>query len=403
MTVDAESEQVTNGIINWPVRTGIFLVVVSWFIYLLYDNILGVYNRHTTLPLAQEDIPASIGIGFAVAASAAAILTLMFFLVKRDLTKPETTMAIRIILFLEALYFILGFLPAVWVEGIPGSFHFSISKLFEVGIPSLVDAVAIPIVLSLLILSLNPNKPANRPIKWGLIAGTVYLFAFWVSNAGNWIGEVITKGLGYITDYPVNMLSFILTTVGLFLLTAYIANLTWKTTKLGQLYSVSLRKIGIILTALGLYLTFILLLWFIFGSVGGWGSWYAWFLGHGYLDLWGLTLPFVGLPLLFFPNAYDRANTSLSSQNTIGPLKRSQLNLLLYVTEALGILFYAILSAAYYIVIPSTKVLIGEPIFKVPITILGLIYLIDVVTIAVSSFLIREGCKFNGLNRKLKS
>ena len=209
MTIDGENEPESSGRIDWPFRTGIFLVAVSWFVYVLYDNILGVFNRHTTLPLVQEDIPASIGIGFAVGASATAILTLLFFLLKRDLSKPETTMAVRIILFLESLYFVLGFLPAVWVEGFPGSNHFKIQKLFEVGFPSLVDALAIPFVLGMLILTLNTNKPPNRTIKWGLIAGTVYLFAFWVSNAGNWIGEVIVKGLSYITAYPVNMLSFL--------------------------------------------------------------------------------------------------------------------------------------------------------------------------------------------------
>jgi hypothetical protein len=39
-------------------------------------------------------------------------------------------------------------------------------------------------------------------------------------------------------------------------------------------------------------------MWVFFGSVGGWGAWYQWFLGHN-LDLWVLSLPLVGVPLLF--------------------------------------------------------------------------------------------------------
>ena len=186
-------EQDASGKIDWPLRSGIFLVAVAWFVYFLYDNILGVFNRHTTQPIVREDIPAAIGLGFAVAASAATVLTLLFYLAKRDLSKPEITMAVRLILFSEAMYFVLGFLPSVFVEGIPGSYHFTIPRLFEVGLPSIVDAVAIPAVLAKLFLTLNPSKPAKETVKWGLITGTVYLFAFWTSNAGNWIGTVIAR------------------------------------------------------------------------------------------------------------------------------------------------------------------------------------------------------------------
>jgi hypothetical protein len=38
-------------------------------------------------------------------------------------------------------------------------------------------------------------------------------------------------------------------------------------------------------------------MWIFFGSVGGWGACYQWFLGHN-LDLWVLCLPLVGVPLL---------------------------------------------------------------------------------------------------------
>jgi len=364
--------------IDWPLRSGIFLVVTSWFVYVLYEDILGIYNRHTTVPLVREDIAATVGLGFVVAASAIAVLIMLYYVSKKDLTKPELTMAARIVLFAVGAYFVLAFLPAVFVEGLPGGFHFTLAKLFQVTLPCIVDGIAIPVVLALLFLTLRPNGPAKETIKWSLTAGAVYLFAFWVNNAGNWIGAVITKGADYIINYPINMFSFLLTTVGLLLLSLYTIFFVWKTVGKETLSGPDLRRVGLILTATGMYLTFTLLLWFIFGSVGGWGSWYAWLLGHGYLDLWGLTIPLIGLPLLFYQNSISQGWA-----NSPQPQRMRPLNILLYVTEGLGVAFYAVFSAAYYIPIPSTKVLIGEPVFKIPITVLGLVYFIVTVLIVV--------------------
>jgi hypothetical protein len=52
-------------------------------------------------------------------------------------------------------------------------------------------------------------------------------------------------------------------------------------------------------------------LWLIFGSVGGWGIWYAWMLGHN-MDQWLLALPLLGVPLLF----YNRNAIAEEAKNT---------------------------------------------------------------------------------------
>lgn len=364
-TITAGKED-TSYKIGLPLRTGIFLVLLSWFIYVVYELVLGIYNRHTTIPLVREDIAATVGLAFVVVASSIAVLTMLYFLVQRDLSKPELTMAARMVLFAVGVYFVLAFLPSVFVEGIPGGFHFTDVKYFEVTLPCLVNGVVIPTVIAKLFLTLNPYKPPKQIIKWSFILGTVYLFAFWVNNSSYWIGTVINKGTAYITNYPINMLSFLLTTVGLFLLWLYTAYFSKKTIGKEELAHSDVSKIGLILSTTGLYLTFTLLLWFIFGSVGGWSNWYAWLLGHGYLDLWGLTLPFIGLPLLFI----GKRQAQTSSKPT---------DPLIFAVQALGVAFYATLSAAYYIPIPSTKVLIGQPIFKTPITVFGLIYFILII------------------------
>jgi len=371
--------------IDLPLRSGIFLVILSWFVYVLYEDILGIYNRHITVPLVREDIAATVGLGFVVAASAIAVLTMLFFVLRKDLSKPELTMATRIALFGVGIYFVLAFLPAVFVEGIPGTFHFTISKMFQVTIPCIVDGIAIPVVFAKLFLTLNPKTLTKETIKWSLIAGSVYLFAFWVNNAGNWIGAVIIKGAGYIIDYPVNMISFLLTTVGLLLLSLYTMSFSKKSIGKDNLTGADFKKIGLILSATGMYLTFTLLLWFVFGSVGGWGSWYAWLLGHGYLDLWGLTLPLVGLPLLFISSNGEKVASNSEEPKLL--VSKKQLSLLLFICDGLGIIFYGVLSLAYYIPIPSTKVLIGEPIYKSSITIFGLLFFLLVILIIALSIL----------------
>jgi uncharacterized membrane protein len=341
---------------------------------MVYNNLLGIFNRHITGPLEIEDIPAVLGSGLLVGASLIAVIAILFYVLKKDLSKPEAYMTLRMILVFEIGYF-LSFWPSLLVEGFPGGFHFTLVKVAEVTVPLLVESTLLPVVLAKLFFELNPNKPVSNQIKWGLISGTVYLFVFWLNNAGEWIGAIMTKGFAYITQYPINMLSFILTTFGLLLLALYAAYFSKKSfPKLGLSLSDSdLRKAGLIITALGTYLVLIFLLWLYFGSVGGWGNWYAWFLGHGYLDLWGLTLPFVGLTLLFTSSKNEAANKIQKKRYT---LNIKQVNLILFLTQALGMAFYIILSAAYDIPLPSTKILIAEPIFRNLLTISGSLYFI---------------------------
>lgn len=365
---------------DMPFRIGLLLIALSWFTYNLYDFFLGVYNRHTTGRLAYEDIPGSLAIGCVVAASFIIVITVLFFAAKRDLSKPETYMAVRLFLVFEIGYFLLSFWSPIFVEGIPGVAHFTLAKLFQLTIPSAVEATLIPIVLGKLFFEMNPNKPVANQIKWGLIAGFSYIFVFWLSNTGDWIGTVITKGIDYIIQYPVNMLSFIFTTIGLFLLALYTAYFAKKSIPIAALNpsNIDLKKAGLIITALGSYLVFIFLLYLVFGSSGGWSEWYAWFLAHGYLDLWALTLPFIGLCLIFSSTKTKDADKVPKKRYT---LNSKMVNLLLYLTQAFGVGFFIVFSAAYDIPLPSTTVLTGEPIFHNLLLITGGLYFIFILLV----------------------
>jgi len=46
------------------------------------------------------------------------------------------------------------------------------------------------------------------------------------------------------------------------------------------------------------------------------------------------------------------------------------------VVQAIGTIFYAVFSAAYILAIPSINVLSGEPIFKIPMTIFSIFFVV---------------------------
>jgi hypothetical protein len=100
------------------------------------------------------------------------------------------------------------------------------------------------------------------------------------------------------------LLSFLVTSVGLLLLGLYAAYFTKKSMGVDTLEKVNIHTVGIIVTLVGVYFLGHYVMWLFLGSVGGWGTWYAWLLGHN-LDLWAMALPFLGLPLLFIKNALN--------------------------------------------------------------------------------------------------
>lgn len=173
-----------------------------------------------------------------------------------------------------------------------------VRTLLENNLPVTVEATLLPAVLIVLFFKLAPHRAATGGLKWGLISGTVYIFVLWLNNMGNWVAAALVKGTDYLTQFPANMFSFLLTIVGLLLLVIYSAYVTIKVTAKRNPLPLNLRSVGFIITAFGLYFDIIYVMFLTLGAVGGWGMWYAWFTGHN-LDLWLMALPFVGVPLLF--------------------------------------------------------------------------------------------------------
>ena len=298
--------------VDWPLRVGLLFVSFSLFSYMLYEFVNGIINRGplTVFFIYLTDIPQCVGMAFRMVAGFIAVIAVLFYVVRKDLSKPEALMAVRLAVLFEAAYW-LSFLPS-GILGLRGFTTFSstlsaqISGLMENTLPCLLQSIGLTAVLVKLFLELSPKKSPRGAIKWGLIAGTMYVFVFWFNNTGNWIAAVISKGTDYILLYPANLLSFLITTVGLLLLGLYAARFTKKSMGADSLAKVNMHTVGVIVTLVGLYFLGHYVMWLFLGSVGGWGTWYAWLLGHN-LDLWAMSLPFAGLPLLFRTKALEPA------------------------------------------------------------------------------------------------
>jgi hypothetical protein len=292
-----------------PLKIGLLVVSIAYFLFTLHAlftlSWIGEWEGlggSTSFWIFITDVSAYFGLIFRFIASFIAVVAIVFYFAKKGLPGSTVFKVLRWILVLEALYWVplflsgvMGFLP-MDLSGL-GVTGLSLSLLMTTGIPCLVSSIAIPVALFKLASKLKPNKPTADALKWGLIAGTVYIFVFWLNNTGMWLATLLTKGTEYIGAYPENLLSFVLTIYVLPVLAAFAAYYTGKSIAAGPeaFEKLNPRPIGALIIALGLYFLWNYLTWIFFG---GWSDWYAWFLGHN-LDLWMLSLPLVGLPLLF--------------------------------------------------------------------------------------------------------
>ncbi len=299
-----------------PLKIGLFTVVLAYFLFTLHGMFtlswVGEWSRngHFSFFVYVTDISGFVGIIFRFAGSIIAFAGILYYFAKRSISKPTVYKLLRWVLVLEALYWLS--LLTTGVTEVQNLFTFTshistelLLRSFALGaLPSLVESIAPPIALLILAFKLNPNKPQKSVIKWAFITGTVYVFVFWLTNTSLWLSTWLAKGTIYLTTYPQNLFSFVTTIFGLLVLALYTAYFAKKSIGAESMQELKLKTIGAILIVFGLFFLWNYLTWIFFG---GWSSWYAWFLGHN-LDLWMLSLPLLGLPLLFADERHQKPN-----------------------------------------------------------------------------------------------
>lgn len=173
-----------------PLKIGLFTVAMSYFLFTLHAMfILSWIGEWEGLPepiatwIFVTDVFAGFTLTFRFAAGIIAVVALIFFFMKRNLSAPTAFRVLRWILILEGLYWI-GLLPSgVWgIMPVNGLLP-DLVMLLTTGVPCLVSSIAIPIALFKLASKLKPNKSMVDAIKWGLIAGIIYVFVLWLNNS----------------------------------------------------------------------------------------------------------------------------------------------------------------------------------------------------------------------------
>ena len=286
-------------------KIGLLTITIAYFLFNLHTMFtiewIGEWARQPgTFNTVQliEDINATIGNAFRFVGSILAVVALVFYYAKRSFSRNRSYLIVRIVLVFEAIYW-LGLL-ASGMSGIWRILTGGYGLLYSVGyvLPAVVESTIIPIAMFILAYKLSPNKPMKGAIKWSLISGTLLVLSYWLLNSGIWVFVIPIKGIEYLTTYPYMMVAFLSTVLGLFALTLYSAYATKKLLGFETFQDLDQRPLGAIITGLGLFYLWNYLTWIFFGGNHVWSDWYAWLLGHN-MDLWMLSLPLVGLPLLF--------------------------------------------------------------------------------------------------------
>lgn len=303
-----------------PLKIGIFIVALAYFLFALHDAFtlswIGEWNRigggSFSFEIYFEDIVGFVSALVRFTAGIVAFGAVAYYFAKKNLTKASVFKVLRWVLVLEAIYWVMAFLPTGYFE--VRDLFFSrathqmtltfLLRTFTLNtVPVLVESIALPIVLFILAYKMSPQKPLKGAISWGMIAGTLYIFLYWLLNTTIWISTMQVKGTAYVTSHPENLLNFILAAFGLLALGFYSAAFTVKSRRAETMQELNLKIVGAVILAFGLYFLWNYLTWVF---LGGWSSWYAWFLGHNE-DLWILSLPMLGIPLLFLDRPQEKA------------------------------------------------------------------------------------------------
>ena len=296
------------------VIAGVFIVLSFWLVHTSYwtakltVSLPGIY--FTPDPFAAGVLSTTLSVlflfsGLLLRTIAAVLAIVAFAIYYREGWTGRVRTIFGAFITLEAVY-LISILPTAWI----GPDVSDVVLIPEATIPSLFEGIAVPITLLITAARLRWPGKAGTAARWACISGVLYIFALWIRFFGQWIATFIqtekyttffggfpAHGFSYVLDYPLNMLNFIITAVGLPLIAIYLLIISLPTIRnLGT--HVEMHKIGLVLTLLGAYFMVSFFLLYAFpANIGENSIWKAFFTGHN-VDLWMLALPIAGIPIM---------------------------------------------------------------------------------------------------------
>jgi hypothetical protein len=283
----------------WSIKLGLFIVVLFWFIYTVYQLI---EILHGGIEVPFTDIPATLGLSLRTIASLIALLAAGLYMIRYNFSSMRTLYYFRWVVVFEAAYW-LSFLPSgIWGFQYNTILYSQEFFILSIGIPCILEAILLSSILFILASRIGAKKPEQVTIKWLLITVVAYFFVFWFNYTAQWWSEIFVSGTSFIWTSRLYAFEFILTIGGLLLLTIYSGIFTKISIGADSVEKLNLRKVGATITAFGLYFDLLLLLWILFPNLGdALTVWPTISVEHN-PDLWMASLPFIGIPLMFYKN-----------------------------------------------------------------------------------------------------
>ncbi|MEM4243224.1 MAG: hypothetical protein QXP44_00290 [Candidatus Bathyarchaeia archaeon] len=312
----------------------IFIVICVYFGYALYFLIYGlgfsiqlasdtyVYNLISQNPwwwailyYGSESLAGAIGLTLRVIGGLFALHATFLFWRKKDAAMPLIKRRASTALLMEAGFY-LSFIPSVIA-----AFAYNLSTeylyyfdhtperliLYGTAIPCLAMTTIIPPLLLKLRATVRQNAPSLEIIKWSCLAAVGYLFtAFWFNYSMLWAAAMVPyphaqgryeAGVSFLFE-PINFVSFVITVFGLFAIATAALATTLPAIK-KQPTSLSLGRIGAVITAFGGYFIFNTIVYFLTGGYEAHPSvWYEVIGPFHNPNLWCTAFILLGLAVL---------------------------------------------------------------------------------------------------------
>ena len=289
------------------VVAGLLVVLFSWLLYSAFW-VLHSFSYWWVIPFMHDVFtePAyltfSFGMILRLLAALSAIAAVGSFF--GNGWSSRTAKLVMASVVLEGIY-LVSYFPAAGVGPQTNDLVTTVEATFS----TILGALIVPVPLFLLALKLRKNPIQFVDVlKWGSIAGVGYVILLWFKFTMQWAATFVATGadftfydpgagFGYVLNYPVNMMEFLLTSVGLLLLAAALLWFSLPLIRKVPGAKPNLRGIGLVLTLLGGYFILIVALYALLGPVGGL-SLFSDYFRYLNVDRWMVVLPVLGVPLM---------------------------------------------------------------------------------------------------------